>query len=237
MIPAAIHGLLQRWPPQHRHRVQLYSQPSPNGVKVSIMLEECGFEYDAHRIEFGPQGTRSPEYLAANPNGKIPLLLDPAGPEQQPLLLAESNAIVIYLADKTGCLLARAGAARYEALQWLNWQASAVGPTFGNVGYYLRFEGREIADPRPLARHVAEARRLLGLMDARLAQSAWLLGDTHSIVDIATLGMVRNLIGYYGAAEVVGFDAFRHVARWLEQGLARPAVQRGLAVPPTPSNT
>jgi GST-like protein len=228
---AAQDALLHRWPPRAPDRIQLYSQPSPNGVKVSIMLEECGLEYDAHRIEFGAEGTRSPAFIAANPNGKIPLLLDPRGPDGAPLLLAESNAILIYLAEKTGRFLERAGASRQEAMQWLFWQASAVSPTFGNIGYYVKFEGRSITDPRPLRRHVEEARRLLAMMQARLRRSSWLLGDDFGILDIATLGMVRNLIGHYSAGDVVGFQDFPEVAAWLERGLARPAVQRGLAQP------
>ena len=225
-------GLMRRWPPRHPDRIQLYSQPSPNGVKVSIILEECSLPYDAHRIEFGERGTRSADYLAANPNGKIPLILDPAGPTGEPVLLSESNAILVYLADKTGRFLATAGAARYQTLQWLFWQASALGPAFGQIGYYHRFAGREIADKRPLEANVVEARRVLGVLNARVERGPWIMGDDFTIADIASLGWVRNLIGFYDAGDLVGFRDFDSVAAWLERGLGRAAVIKGLAQPP-----
>ena len=220
----------RRWPAAHPDRLQLYSQPSPNGVKVSIMLEEIGLPYEPHRIPFGKDGTRSAEFLLLNPNGKIPAILDPDGPGDQPLGLFESGAIMLYLAQKTGQLLSDDPARRLETIQWLFWQNSFVGPMFGQVGFFNKFAGREIEDQRPLRHYVDESRRLLGVLDRRLAGRDWVMGD-YSIADIAMLGWVRNLVTYYEARELVGFDDFANVGAWLERGLDRPAVQRGLKIP------
>ena len=220
----------RRWPAEHPERLQLYSQASPNGVKVSIMLEETGLPYEPHRIEFGENGTRSPEYLSLNPNGKIPAIIDPGGPGGKPLALFESGAILLYLAGKTGQLLAADPALRWQTIQWLLWQNSFVGPMFGQVGFFHKFAGRHFEDKRPLDHYVAESKRLLGVLDRRLEGRDWVMDD-YSIADISTLGWVRNLITYYQARELVGFDDFGNVAAWLERGLARPAVQRGLTVP------
>jgi GST-like protein len=223
-----------RWPAQHPERLQLYSLPTPNGVKVSIMLEEIGLPYEPHTINIGKNETFTPEYLSLNPNGKIPAIIDPDGPGGAPLGLFESGAILQYLAEKTGKLLPADAARRYETIQWVHFQMSAVGPMFGQVGYFHKFAGREIADKRPLERYVAESKRLLGVLERRLDGRQWIMDDAYTIADIALLGWVRNLIGFYGAREIVGFDSFGHVAAWLERGLARPAVQRGLEIPPRP---
>ena len=220
----------RRWRPTHPDRLQLYSQPSPNGVKVSILLEETGLAYEAHRIPFGDEGTRSAEFLALNPNGRIPAIIDPAGPGGQPLALFESGAILMYLAGKTGQLLSQDAVRRWETIQWLFWQTALVGPMFGQVGYFHKFEGTAIEDPRPLRHFVGESKRLLAVLDGRLEGRDWVMDD-YSIADIALLGMVRNLIGYYDARDLVGFDDYRNVAAWLDRALARPAVQRGLKVP------
>jgi GST-like protein len=223
-----------RWPAQHPERLQLYSLPTPNGVKVSIMLEEIGLPYEPHTINIGKNETFTPEYLSLNPNGKIPAIIDPDGPGGAPLGLFESGAILQYLAEKTGKLLPADAARRYETIQWVHFQMSAIGPMFGQVGYFHKFAGREIADKRPLERYVAESKRLLGVLERRLDGRQWIMDDAYTIADIALLGWVRNLIGFYGAREIVGFDSFGHVAAWLERGLARPAVQRGLEIPPRP---
>ncbi|WP_309662801.1 glutathione S-transferase N-terminal domain-containing protein [Sphingomonas sp.] len=220
----------RRWPPSHPDRLQLYSQPSPNGVKVSIMLEETGLPYEWHRIPFGEDGTRSPEYLALNPNGKIPAIIDPNGPGGQPLALFESGAILLYLAGKTGQFLSGDPIRRWETTQWLFWQMALVGPMFGQIGYFYRFDGKAIEDPRPLQRYVEESRRLLAVLDGRLEGREWVMDD-YSIADISLLGWVNNLITFYEARELVGFDEFGNVGVWLERGLARPAVQRGLGIP------
>ncbi|MEO7601853.1 MAG: glutathione S-transferase N-terminal domain-containing protein [Sphingomicrobium sp.] len=223
--------IVQRWPARHPDRLQLYSVPSPNGVKVSIMLEETGLPYEAHRIDFGQSEQRSAAFLSLNPNGKIPAIIDLDGPGGQPLGLFESGAILLYLAEKTGQLLPADPAARWHAIQWVFFQVGHIGPTFGQVGYFHKFEGRAWVDKSALDLHAAESARLLGIMDAHLADRDWFVADTFSIADIAMLGMVRNLIEYYGAGDLVGFERFGHVAAWLERGLARPAVQRGLAIP------
>ena len=222
--------ITRRWPAVYPDRLQLYSQPTPNGVKVSIMLEEIGLPYEAHRVPFGDEGTTSPEFLSLNRNNKIPAIIDPDGPGGRPLPLWESGAILLYLADKTGQLLDPDPARRWETVQWLFWQMGGVGPMFGQVGFFNKFAGREYDDKRPLQRYVAEAQRLLGVLDGRLDSRSWIMDD-YSIADIATLGWVRNLITFYEARELVGFDGFANVAAWLERGLARPAVQRGLTIP------
>ena len=219
----------RRWPAADAERLQLYSVPTPNGVKVSIMLEEIGLPYEPHRIPFGPEGTRSPEFVALNPYGKIPAILDPDGPGGKPLALFESGAILVYLAEKTGKLLP-SGAARYETLQWVFFQMAAIGPMFGQVGFFNKFAGREFEDKRPLQRYVEESKRLLGVLERRLGDRDWIMGD-YSIADVATLGWVRNLIGYYEAGDLVEWHEFARVQRWLDLGLARPAVQRGLTIP------
>jgi GST-like protein len=222
--------ITRRWPAAHPDRLQLYSVPTPNGVKVSIMLEETDLPYEAHRIAFGEDGTASADFLSLNPNGKIPAIIDPEGPGGAALALWESGAILLYLADKTGQLIDPDPARRLETIQWLFWQMSAVGPMFGQVGFFNRFAGREYKDKRPLGRYVGESKRLLGVLDRRLEDRSWIMDD-YSIADIATLGWVRNLITFYEARELVGFDEYANVAAWLERGLARPAVQRGLSIP------
>jgi GST-like protein len=223
-----------RWPAQHPDRLQLYSLPTPNGVKVSIMLEEIGLPYEPHTIDIGKNETFTPEFLSLNPNGKIPAIIDPDGPGGAPLGLFESGAILQYLAEKVGMLLPADAARRYQTIQWVHFQMSAIGPMFGQVGYFHKFAGREIADKRPLQRYVAESKRLLGVLERQLDGRQWIMGEEYTIADIAMLGWVRNLIGFYGAGELVGFDAFRRVSAWLERGLARPAVQRGLEIPKRP---
>jgi len=226
--------ITQRWPAQHPDRIQLYSLPTPNGVKVSIMLEETGLPYEPHAIDIGKDETWGPEFLSLNPNGKIPAIIDPDGPGGKPLGLFESGAILVYLAEKTGKFLPTDPAARYETLQWVFFQMAAIGPMFGQVGFFHKFAGREYEDKRPLQRYATESKRLLGVLEGRLADRPWIMGEAYTIADIATLGWVRNLNGFYGAGELVDWASLKHVPRWLEAGLARPAVQRGLEIPKRP---
>ncbi|MFE0016304.1 glutathione S-transferase N-terminal domain-containing protein [Mesorhizobium sp. NPDC059054] len=223
-----------RWPAQHPDRLQLYSTATPNGVKVSIMLEEIGLPYEPHFINIGQDETWTPEFLSLNPNGKIPSIIDPNGPGGKPLPLFESGAILLYLAEKTGKLLPEDPALRYETIQWVFFQMASIGPMFGQLGFFHKFAGREIADKRPLERYRGESRRLLGVLEKRLEGRKWIMGDDYTIADVSTLGWVRNLVGFYEAGELVGFADFGNVAAWLERGLARPAVQRGLAIPAKP---
>ena len=223
-----------RWPAQHPDRIQLYSTPTPNGVKVSIMLEETGLPYEPHFINIGQNETWTPEFLSLNPNGKIPSIIDPDGPGGQPLPLFESGAILLYLAEKTGKFLPSDPARRYETIQWVFFQMAAVGPMFGQLGFFHKFAGREIEDKRPLERYRNESKRLLGVLETRLEGRDWIMGEDYTIADISLLGWVRNLIGFYGAGELVEFDSLKRVPAWLERGLARPAVQRGLDSPKRP---
>jgi Glutathione S-transferase len=223
--------ITQKWRAQHPDRLQLYSLNTPNGVKVSIMLEETGLPYEAHLIDIADNETWTPEFLSLNPNGKIPAILDPNGPDGQPLALFESGAILVYLAEKTGQFLPADAARRFETLQWVFFQMAAIGPMFGQVGFFHKYAGRTYEDKRPRDRYVAESRRLLGVLNDRLATRTWIMGDDYTIADIATLGWVRNLIGLYDAGDLVGYADFPHVDAWLKRGLARPAVQRGLKIP------
>ena len=220
-----------RWPARHPERIQLYSVNSPNGVKVSIMLEETGLPYEPHLVDIMQGESRTPEFLALNPNGKIPAIIDPQGPGGQPLALFESGAILLYLAEKSGQFLPADPARRWETIQWLFFQMASIGPMFGQVGFFNKFAGKAYEDKRPLERYVNESKRLLGVLDERLAGRRWLMDEDYTIADIATLGWVNNLITFYEARELVDYDRYANVAGWLERGLARPAVQRGLQIP------
>jgi GST-like protein len=223
--------ITRKWPPQHPERLQLYSLPTPNGVKASVMLEEIELPYEPHLVDFATNDQLSAEFLSLNPYGKIPAIIDPQGPGGEPLPLSESGAILIYLADKAGRFLPSAPAARYETLQWLMFQVGGIGPMFGQVGFFHKFAGREFADKRPRDRYVAEAQRLLRVLNLRLEGRSWLMGNAYTIADMAVFPWVRNLIGFYGAGELVGMADFPNVTRALDAFLARPAVARGLSVP------
>ena len=223
-----------KWPAQFPERIQLYSLPTPNGVKVSIALEELGLPYEAHRVDFATNDQLSPEFLSLNPNNKIPAIIDPDGPGAQPLPLFESGAILVYLADKTGQLQPKDAAGRYETLQWLMFQMSGIGPMFGQVGFFHKFAGKDYEDKRPRDRYVAESRRLLAVLEQRLEGRAWIMGQQYTIADIATFPWVRNLAGFYEAGELVGMADFKQVNRALSNFVARPAVVRGLEIPRKP---
>lgn len=220
-----------KWPAQYPDRLQLYSLPTPNGVKVSIMLEETGLPYEAHAVSFERNEQLSPEFLSLNPNNKIPAILDPNGPGGKPLALFESGAILIYLAEKTGKLLPADPGGRYETLQWLMFQMGGVGPMFGQLGFFHKFAGKDYEDKRPRDRYAAESRRLLGVLEGRMAGRDWIMGDDYTIADIAIWPWVRNLVGYYGAGELVGFADCPNLQRALAAFAARPAVARGLEAP------
>ena len=223
--------ITRKWPACHPDRIQLYSLPTPNGVKVSIMLEETGLPYEPHRVSFDTNDQMSAEFLSLNPNGKIPAIIDPSGPEGKPLALFESGAILLYLADKAKRFIPGDLHGRYETLQWLMWQMSGMGPMFGQVGYFNKFAGKEYADKRPRDHYVSETRRLLVVLEKRLADRAWIMGNDYTIADIATFPWVRNLIGYYEAGDLVGIADFPNVTRVLATFLARPAVASGILIP------
>jgi GST-like protein len=223
--------ITRKWPARYPDRLQLYGLPTPNGVKVSIMLEECGLPYEAHRVSFDSHDQLSPEFLSLNPNNKIPAILDPNGPNGQAFTLWESGAILFYLAEKTGRYLSAEPACRYQTLQWLMFQLSGIGPMFGQLGFFTVFGGQDIADSRPRERYVNESKRLLGVLDRHLRGRTWIMGDDYSIADIATFPWIRTLLDRYNAAALVDFAQFTEVSRVLADFLARPAVQRGLVVP------
>ena len=227
----AVFPITRKWPAQHPDRIQLYSLPTPNGIKVSVMLEETGLPYEPHLVRFESNEQLSPEFLSLNPNNKIPAILDPNGPQGKPLALFESGAILFYLAEKTGRFILPTAAGRYETLQWLMFQMGGVGPMFGQIGFFHKFAGKDYEDKRPRDRYVGETRRLMGVLDKRLEGRAWMMGDTYTIVDMAIFPWVRVLVGFYEAGELVGVEDFPQVMRVLESFLARPAVARGLDVP------
>jgi GST-like protein len=226
--------ITRRWPPQHPDRLQVYSLTTPNGVKVSIFLEETGLPYEVHRVSFDAKDQHSPEFVSLNPNGKIPAILDPDGPGGKPLALFEYGAILLYLAEKTGQLIPQDAAGRWHVTQWLMFQMGGVGPMFGQVGFFNKFGGKDWEDKRPRDRYVRESRRLLGVLEGQLARHEWIAGDAYTIADIATFPWVRNLVTYYDAAELVRLEEFPRVKTALERFLARPAVHRGLRIPAAP---
>jgi GST-like protein len=225
----------RKWPARHPDRIQLYSLPTPNGVKVSILLEETGLPYEPHLVRFDTNDQLSPEFLSLNPNNKIPAIIDPHGPDGEPLALFESGAILIYLADKAGQFIPKRAALRYETIQWLMFQMGGIGPMFGQLGFFHKFAGKDYEDKRPRDRYVAESKRLLAVLNQRLAGREWLMGDDYTIADIATWPWVNNLVGFYGAGDLVGIDDFAHVQRAVKAFVARPAVARGLNIPQRPA--
>ena len=228
-------AITKKWPAAHPDRLQLYSLPTPNGVKVSIALEETGLAYEPHLVRFDTNDQMSPEFLSLNPNNKIPAIIDPNGPGGRPLALFESGAILVYIAGKTGQLMPAGDAARYETLQWVMFQMGGIGPMFGQLGFFNKFAGKDYEDKRPRDRYVAESRRLLGVLDKHLAGREWIMGDEYTIADIASFPWINNLVGFYEAGGLVGFDDFAEVKRVLAAFLARPAVQRGLKIPARPA--
>lgn len=222
--------IMRRWPPRRPQAIQLYTLNTPNGAKASIMLEECGLDYDAHRIDIGEAADQmTPEFMSLNPNHKIPAIIDPDGPGGRPMGLWESGAILLYLGGKTGRFLPADGAAHWQTVQWLMFQMGGVGPMMGQLGFFHAYKGREIEDKRPRDRYAAETRRLLGVLDRQLAGRKWITGD-YSIADIATAPWVNNLLTKYDAGALVRFDEFGAVSAWLDRFMARPAVQRGMQV-------
>ncbi|RZF28953.1 glutathione S-transferase [Paraburkholderia sp. UYCP14C] len=235
MTDLSTFAITKKWPAEHPDRIQLYSLPTPNGVKISIMLEETGLPYEPHLVRFDTNDQMTPAFLSLNPNNKIPAILDPHGPDGKPLPLFESGAILIYLADKSGKLIPQNAAGRYEAIQWVMFQMGGIGPMFGQVGFFHKFAGKEYEDKRPRDRYIAESKRLLGVLEQRLEGRAWVMGDQYSIADIAIFPWVRNLVGFYEAGELVGIQDFPNVRRVLAAFVERPAVVRGLNIPPRPA--
>ncbi len=223
--------ITQKWPAAHPDRLQLYSMPTPNGVKIPIMLEEIGLPYEAHKVDFAKDEQNSPAFLSLNPNNKIPAILDPDGPDGQPLALFESGAILLYLAEKSGKLIPQDAAGRYRVIQWVMFQIGGVGPMFGQLGFFVKFAGKDYEDKRPRDRYVAESRRLLGVIDAQLAQHTWIAGNDFTIADIAVFPWINGLLNFYEVEDLIGAEDFGNVRDALERFLARPSVRKGLKIP------
>ncbi len=223
--------ITKRWPAENPEVIQLYSVPTPNGVKVSAMLEETGLAYEPHLVKFADDDQFTPEFLSLNPNNKIPAIIDPNGPGGKPLPLWESGAILIYLAEKTGKFLSRDPATRYETLQWLMWQMGGVGPMMGQFGFFHAFAGKAIEDKRPFERYKEETMRLLGVLEDRLEGRDHIMGDEYTIADIAIWPWIRVLKGHYDAHDLLEMDDLPNVNRWYEACSSRPASKIAVNVP------
>ncbi|SHJ47624.1 GST-like protein [Shimia gijangensis] len=226
------HPINAKWPAETPDVLQLYSFPTPNGVKVSIMLEEIGLPYEAHLVTLADADVKSPEFLSLNPNNKIPAIIDPNGPDGEPVTVFESGAILIYLAEKTGKLIGKTAAEKATIIQWLMFQMGGLGPMLGQLGYFYKFAGSEIEDPRPRERYINEAKRLLAVVDKQLEGQEWIAGD-YSIADIAIAPWLSAL-AFYEAEEIVGLNDLANVVAYIERFHARPAVQKGINIPPRP---
>jgi GSH-dependent disulfide-bond oxidoreductase len=235
MASLADFAVAHRWPAKHPDRIQLYSTPTPNGVKVSIMLEETGLPYEPHFINIGQNETWGPEFLALNPNGKIPAIIDPDGPGGQPIGLFESGAILLYLAEKTGRFLPADARARMETIQWVFWQMAALGPMTGQLGFFHKFAGKDYEDKRPFERYRAETERLLKVLEGRLTGRTWMMGDDYTIADMAIVGWIRSITGFYEASSIVGYDKLTALPAWFDRCMKRPAVEKGVMIPARPA--
>jgi GSH-dependent disulfide-bond oxidoreductase len=204
--------------------IDLYTWGTPNGRKVSVMLEECGLAYTAHKIDISKNDQFKPEFLAVNPNGKIPAIVDSDGPDGKPISVFESGAILIYLAEKTGKFLPKDARARSETLQWLMFQMGGVGPMFGQAHHFMKFAPVKIE--YGIERYGKETKRLYGVMDDRLAKSKYLAGAEYTIADIATYPWVSR-----HEFHQVDLTSFPNVKRWFDGISARAAVKKGMAVP------
>lgn len=228
MFDLSTFPISNRWPASNPDVLQLYSFPTPNGVKASIALEEMGIPYEAHKITLSDVDVKSPEFLSLNPNNKIPAIVDPNGPDG-PLGLFESGAILIYLAEKSGKLMGNTPAEKAKVIQWLMFQMGGLGPMLGQLGYFYKFAGSEIEDPRPRERYINEAKRLLAVLEKEMGGKDWIAGD-YSIADIAIVPWLRAL-DFYGAKEILAWDDHPNLIAYVDRFLARPAVQKGLVTP------
>lgn len=226
-----LHPIMQRWPAKDPSVLQLYSLPTPNGIKVSAMLEEIGLPYEAHKVSFADNDQMTAEFLALNPNNKIPAILDPSGPDGQPIALWESGAILLYLAEKTGQLMPSDPAEHWQTVQWLMFQMGGVGPMSGQLGFFYKLGGKDFEDKRPRDRYKDEVKRLLGVMDGALSKREYLATEEYTIADIATWPWIGALVGFYDAGEMLEFSGYEHVNRWYQQCLARPASKNSLNIP------
>lgn len=231
MTSLADFPITQKWPATRPDVIQLYSFPTPNGIKVSLMLEETGLDYEPHLVTLSDADVQSPEFLSLNPNNKIPAIVDPNGPNG-PIGLFESGAILLYLAEKTGQFGGANAAEKAKITQWLMFQMGGLGPMFGQLGYFYKFAGSQIEDPRPRERYLSEAKRLLNVLNGALEGQDWIAGD-YSIADMAIAPWLRAL-DFYGAKEILGFADYANVVGYLDRFVDRPAVQRAVNIPPRP---
>ena len=222
--------ITQKWPAQNPDILQLYSFPTPNGVKVSIALEETGIPYEAHKVTLSDADVKSPEFLSLNPNNKIPAIIDPNGPDGAPIGIFESGAILLYLAEKSGELAGTSASEKARVTQWVMFQMGGLGPMLGQLGFFSKFAGSEWEDKRPQQRYIAEAKRLLGVLEGELNGQNWIAGD-YSIADIAIAPWLRAL-DFYGVKELLGWEDHKNLVAYLDRFTARPAVQKGLVIPP-----
>lgn len=219
-----------RWPASHPERLQLYSQATPNGLKITVALEVLGLAYELHPIDILEGEQFDPEYVElVNPNSKIPAIIDPDGPGGEPLNLMESGAILLYLADKTGKLLPADPRQRWDAMQWLFFQTSNLAPFMGQFGHFFKFARGKTSDDYGLERYTKEARRLLGVLDRRLEGRSFLAADELTVADIAAFPWVQAL-DFYEGKEHLGYDSYANVEPWVQRCIAQPGVRRGLDV-------
>ena len=209
--------------------IDFYTAPTPNGHKVSCTLEAMGLAYETHVINLSENEQKEPDFLAISPNGRIPAIVDR---DANNLAIFESGAIMIYLAEKTGKLMGRNAADKANIIKWVMFQMGGLGPMFGQMGFFVKFAGKDIEDPRPRDRYIGEAKRLLAVVDKQLEGQDWIAGE-YSIADIAIAPWLRTL-DFYGAREVLEWDSYKNANVYLERFLERPAVQKGLVTPPRP---
>ena len=221
--------MTKKWPVQYPDRIQLYSLGTPNGKKASVALEEMGLPYEAHKVDIMKGDQFTDEFVAINPNSKIPAILDPDGPNGEQFAVFESGAILIYLAEKSGKCLPLDPAARSECLQWLFFQVGGVGPMFGQFGHFYKYAKEKI--PYGIERYQTEVKRLLGVLEKRLQSREFLIGEEYTIADIATFPWVGGLDQGYEAAELLELDSSPAVMAWYDRCAKRPASVRGLKVP------
>lgn len=222
--------ITKKWPAQDPSVLQLYSFPTPNGVKVSIALEEMGIPYEAHKVTLSDADVKSPEFLSLNPNNKIPAIIDPNGPDGAPIGLFESGAILIYLAEKFGRFIGTTASEKAKTVQWVMFQMGGLGPMLGQLGFFYKFAGSEWEDKRPQERYIAEAKRLLSVLEGQMDGKDWITGE-YSIADMAIAPWLRAL-DFYGTKELLGWDDHKNLVAYLDRFTARPAVQTGLVTPP-----
>ena len=223
--------ITSRWPAQDPSVIQLYSFPTPNGVKVSIALEEMGLAYEPHLVTLSAADVKSDAFLSLNPNNKIPAIVDPNGPDG-PIGLFESGAILLYLAEKSGKFIGNSASDKAKITQWLMFQLGGLGPMLGQMGFFYKFAGSQIEDPRPRERYRDEAIRLLAVLEKELEGKDWIVGD-YSIADMAIAPWL-NALEFYGTKDAVGYNDLKNVPAYVERFFARPAVQKAKNIPPRP---